>query len=273
MILTTEPRYQEPPKTRWEAVRRSVFECVADMGRVLFLILQALLGLPSLFVNRDARRNAMTQLYLVGIGTLPVLSVVALFTGMILCLQMGIAFKSFSQELMVASTLMYAMLREMGPFMTGLILAACVGSSMAAQLGTMSVNEEVAALEMMSINPIRFLVTPRIWAMAVMAPLLSFYTCVLATFGGALIGFTQLNIPFLQFMVEAVSAAEVKDLYVGIFKAMLFGIIICGISCATGFKTRQGAAGVGAATRTSVITSFLFVLIIGYFVTRFFYVF
>lgn len=273
MILTREPRYPEPPRSQWQALMRSTAEGFSCMGRMFFLTAEGLASFPRLICRPQARRDFVTQLYSMGISSLPVLTVVALFTGMILSLQIGIAFKQFNQELMVASSLMYTMLREMGPFMSGLILAACVGSSMAAQLGAMTINEEITALEMMSINPIRFLVTPRIWAMFLMMPLLSFYTCIIAVLGGALIGATQLNISFMQFMEEAMLAAEFKDLYVGLFKAALFGILICGISCSIGFNTKQGAAGVGASTRQSVVVSFLFVLIVGYFVTRFFYVF
>lgn len=243
------------------------------IGLTTQITVQSLVNGWSVLVHRECRRVFLRQLYVIGIGSLAVATVVALFTGMILGLQLGIAFRQFSQELMVAYTLSFAMLREMGPFMTGIILAACVGSSMAAQLGTMAVNEEIAALEMMSINPVRFLVVPRLWAMALMAPILSFYTCVLAFLGGALVGWTQLNIPFLQFMSEVVAAAEVKDLYVGLFKAFVFGILISGISCTVGFLTTQGAAGVGASTRRAVILSFLTILIGGYFITRFFYVF
>lgn len=243
------------------------------LGRAVHLTLQALCGLPGVLFRRESRQTFLQQLYVIGIGTLPVATVVAMFTGMILTLQLGIAFKQFSQELMVAYALSFAMLREMGPFMTGIILASCVGSAMAAQLGTMKINEEIAALEMMSIDPVRFLVAPRMWALVIMAPLLSFYTCIIAFLGAASIGYTQLNVPFLQFIFEVVSAAEVKDLYVGLFKTAFFGILICTISCSVGFATVQGAAGVGASTRRAVIYSFLAILAGGYFVTRFFYVF
>ena len=226
----------------------------------------------ALLARRDGRRTLARQLFIVGVGTLAVATVVALFTGMILSLQLGIAFRQLSLEGMVATTMSYAMLREMGPFMTGIILAACVGSAMAAQLGTMTVNDEIAALEMMSVDPVRFLVAPRLWAMTLMAPLLSFYTCVLAFLGGALVGNTQLNIPFLQFIQGVLEAAELKDLYVGLLKAAVFGVLVSGISCAVGFATTQGAAGVGASTRRAVIYSFLAILIGGYFITRCFYV-
>jgi phospholipid/cholesterol/gamma-HCH transport system permease protein len=250
-----------------------VANCLAALGRAVQLALLALCQFPSVIFRKDARHTFQQQLYVIGIGTLPVATVVAMFTGMILTLQLGISFKQISQELMVAYTLSFAMLREMGPFMTGVILASCVGSAMAAQLGTMKVNEEIAALEMMSIDPVRYLVAPRMWALIIMAPLISFYTCVVAFVGGAIVGYTQLNVPFMQFIYEIVTVAELKDLYVGLFKTGLFGILICTISCSVGFATVQGAAGVGASTRRAVIYSFLAILAGGYFVTRFCYVF
>ena len=256
----------EPVDGFWRAA-------LAGVGRTARLTGAGLVALPGVLARRAGRRDLARQLYVVGVGSLAVATVVALFTGMILSLQLGIAFRQFSQELMVAMTLAYAMLREMGPFMTGIILAACVGSAMAAQLGTMTVSDETAALEMMGVDPVRFLVAPRLWALVAMAPLLSFYTCVVAFVGGGLVGYTQLGIPFLQFMGEVVEAAEPKDLYVGLLKAAFFGVLVGGISCAVGFATRQGAAGVGASTRRAVVYSFLAILVGGYFVTRCFYVF
>lgn len=251
-----------------EACGSMVQTFFAAIGRTVMIIVTGLLSMPLLFVRRDIRRDFARQMYVVGIGTLPVTTVVALFTGMILSLQLGIAFRQLSQELMVATTLAYAMLREMGPFMMGIILASCVGSSMAAQLGAMKINEEIAALEMMSINPVRYLVTARLWAMLCMAPLISFYTCVVAFVGGALIAYTQLDVPFFQFIQGVLESSEVKDLWVGLVKAAIFGVMICGISCNVGFGTTNGAVGVGASTRRAVIYSFLAILIGGYFVTR-----
>jgi phospholipid/cholesterol/gamma-HCH transport system permease protein len=240
----------------------------AAIGRTLIILLMGLASAPLVFFRRDVRSDFARQMYVIGIGTLPVTTVVALFTGMILSLQLGIAFRQLSQELMVATTLAYAMLREMGPFMMGIILASCVGSSMAAQLGAMKINEEIAALEMMSINPVRYLVTARIWAMLIMAPLISFYTCIIAFIGGALVAYTQLDVPFFQFIHVVLEASAVKDLWVGLIKAMAFGVMICSISCNVGFGTTNGAVGVGASTRRAVIYSFLAILIGGYFITR-----
>jgi phospholipid/cholesterol/gamma-HCH transport system permease protein len=222
--------------------------------------------------TKRARREIVVQMYVAGIKSLGVISVVAVFTGMILALQTGIELRRFNQEVNIGTAVMVSMLREMGPFMTGQILAACVGSAMAAQLGTMVVSEEIAALEVMSIDPVRFLVMPRLVAMAIMTPILSFYTCMMGVLGGGLVGFTQLGVAWVSYMENATRYAQVKDLYVGLFKAFLFGVIITTVSCHEGFSTSQGAVGVGLATRRSVIVSFLLILIVGYFVTRLFYI-
>jgi phospholipid/cholesterol/gamma-HCH transport system permease protein len=162
--------------------------------------------------------------------------------------------------------------REMGPFMTGLIISASVGSAIAAQLGTMTVSEEISALEVMSINPNRFLVMPRLVALALMMPTLTIYTNILGIAGGAVVGATQLGVSVTSYMDNATQFATNKDLYVGLFKAFIFGIIITTVSCHQGFMTTEGAVGVGKATRSSVIISFLIILVVGYIITRLFYV-
>jgi phospholipid/cholesterol/gamma-HCH transport system permease protein len=166
---------------------------------------------------------------------------------------------------------MATMLREMGPFMSGLVLAACVGSAMAAQLGTMTINEEIAALEIMSIDPIRFLVMPRMVAMVVMVPVLSFYTCMMGLLGGAVVCRTQLLVPWASYFQNAMDFADTRALYVGLLKALVFGVLITTVACYEGFSTKHGAVGVGLATRRCVVTSFLLILVVGYFVTRLFY--
>ncbi len=234
------------------------------------MLFSAFFAVRHMFGERN-RREVLSQMFSSGIKSLGVITIVAVFTGMILALQTGIELRRFNQEVNIGTAVMVSMLREMGPFMTGLILAACVGSAIAAQLGTMVVSEEIAALEIMSIDPIRFLVTPRLVAMCVMTPLLSFYTCVMGLIGGGLVGATQLNVSWAAYMENATKFAETKDLYVGLLKALLFGIIITTVSCHEGFSTSQGAVGVGMATRRSVIISFLLILVVGYIVTRMFY--
>lgn len=270
-MITREPIYFPPPTNRIGALGRRVIEVLREIGRVGVLLAGSFAAMRYAFLPR-ARREIVMQMYLFGIKSLTVITVVAVFTGMILSLQTGLELRRFNQEMYIGAAVMVSMLREMGPFMTGLILAACVGSSIAAQLGTMVVNDEIAALELMSIDPVRFLMMPRMIAMMAMTPLLSFYTCMMGMIGGGVVGMTQLNVRWSIYMKNALEFATSRDLYVGLLKALLFGIIITAVACDEGFSTTQGAVGVGLSTRRAVIVSFLVILVTGYFVTRMFYV-
>lgn len=218
------------------------------------------------------RHEVVYQMFLTGIKSLGVITVVAMFTGMILALQTGLELRRFGQEVNIGTAVTVVMMREMGPFMTGLIIAASVGSAVAAQIGTMVVSEEIAALEIMSINPVRFLVTPRLIALAMMMPILTIYTNILGVVGGAIVGYTQLGVSLTAYFDNAIRYAENKDLYVGLFKAFVFGVIITTVACHQGFNASEGAVGVGRATRRTVIISFLTILVVGYVITRMFYV-
>ena len=144
----------------------------ARIGRAGRLMAESFAYMPRVLFNSSARRSMFAQLYVTGIRTLPVITVVGLFTGMILGLQVGLALSKFNQEMFLGATVMVSLIREMGPFVTGICLSACVGSAMAAELGTMKVNDEIAALEIMSIPPVRYLVAPRMAALLAMSPLL-----------------------------------------------------------------------------------------------------
>jgi phospholipid/cholesterol/gamma-HCH transport system permease protein len=226
------------------------------------------LSFPSVLSKSSSRRDLMRHLYATGIRTLPVVTVTSFFTGMILSLQVGLELARFNQEIYLGAAVMISLIREMGPFSCGMCLAACVGSAIAAELGTMKVNDEIAALEIMSISPIKYLASPRIMALLLMSPLLAFYCCVTGTVGGGLVGQTQLGVDFGQYMASAMSVAETKDLFVGLLKAAVFSIVIGGVSVAQGFATSRGATGVGKSTQRSVIISFLLILILGYMITR-----
>ncbi len=270
-MITREPVYTDAPANVIDGFWRASVLVLGNIGRAGRMTAQSLVMLPLLFASRRSRGELARQMYVTGIKSLPLITIVGMFTGMILGLQVGLELRRYNQEIYIGSAVMVSLLREMGPFMTGIILAACVGSSMAAQIGTMTVNDEVAALEIMSISPVRFLMTPRMAAMVLMTPILSFYTCVLGVIGGGVVGLTQLNVPWNQYIDTAMDIAKCFDLYVGLLKALVFGIVITGVSCYQGFTTTQGAVGVGRATRQSVITSILLILVLGYVITRLFY--
>ncbi len=269
-MITREPEYYPSPRNAIGWIGRRVIFSLREIGRAGRLLGAAVVSVRYVFTPRSWR-EMVGQMFVYGIKSLGVITVVAVFTGMILALQTGIELQRFNQEVNIGAAVMVSMLREMGPFMTGLILAACVGSSMAAQLGTMVVSEEIAALEIMSIDPVKFLVMPRLVAMCIMTPALAFFTCIMGVLGGGLVGEIQLGVSWAAYIENATTFAEKKDLYVGLFKALLFGIIITIVSCHAGFATTKGAVGVGLATRKSVIACFLLILVVGYFVTRLFY--
>ena len=271
MTITREPLYEDAPSGCFAALGRHIVAWLASIGQSVRLMAEALAYLPGTFLRRRGRAELVKQLYATGIRTLPVITVAGLFAGMILGLQVGLALRRFNQEVYLGAAVMVSLIREMGPCVTGICLSACVGSAMAAELGTMTVNDEVAALEIMSISPVRFLAAPRMGGLLVMAPLLSFYACVLGVVGGGVVGNTQFNVSFSQYMDSAMWMAELKDLLVGLLKATVFGVVICTVSCHQGFSTRMGAVGVGRATQRSVIISFLLILMFGYMITRMFY--
>jgi phospholipid/cholesterol/gamma-HCH transport system permease protein len=269
-LITREPEYIPPAPNLLGRVGREALIALREVGRATLLLIMAGASLRFLCRKRS-RLEVYAQMYVYGIKSLGVITVVAVFTGMLLALNTGIALRDFNQEANIGTAVMVSMLREMGPFMTGLILAACVGSAMAAQLGTMTVSEEIAALEIMSIDPVSFLVMPRLVAMCIMTPLLSFYTCIMGVVGGGIIGNTLLSVPWDVYFDNALRWAKNKDLYVGMLKAFLFGVIITTVSCHEGFSTTHGAVGVGAATRKAVIVCFLVILVTGLLVTGLFY--
>ena len=241
-------------------------------GKALILLYSTIQELPWLWFRRF---DVLQQMYLAGVSSLFVVSIVAAFSGMIIGLQTGLALKEFGQQDIIGQVIIVTLTREFSPFMTALILAAAVGSAMSAELGTMTVSEEIDALEVMSIDPVRYLILPRIVGFTVMVPVLAAYSTLVGSLGGGLVAKTQLGVEFSKYMIsinEALRTSNgLKDIWVGQFKALIFGITISTIACYQGLNARGGAIGVGIAVRKSVVQSFLFVLILGYYVTSIFY--
>lgn len=245
-----------------------VRQSVAAIGDATLLMARSVGYFPYVICHRASRRDLVRQLYATGIRTLPVLSVVSLFTGMILALQVGLELRRFNQEEYLGAAVMLTLIREMAPFSCGICLAACVGSAIAAEIGTMKVNDEIDALAIMGIPSARFLAAPRVFALVMMAPLLTFYCCIVGTIGGGLVGHTQLEVDFSQYISSAMSMAGTKDLFVGLVKSLCFGLFIGVVSMREGLHTELGAMGVGRSTQRSVIRAFLVILVVGYMITR-----
>lgn len=270
-MRTREPDSWEPPLNAFGRLGRAVLQTCRGAGQALLMLAEAIWMVRYLFARRNLHET-VNQMFVAGIKSLGVITVVAMFTGMILALQTGLELRRFGQEVNIGTAVTVSLVREMGPFMTALIIAASVGSAIAAQLGTMTVSDEIAALEVMSINPVRMLVMPRLVALSIMMPILTVYTNILGSTGGALVGWTQLGVSPRAYYDNALLYVTNKDLYVGLFKSFVFGVIITTVACHQGFSASEGAVGVGQATRRTVIISFLSILISGYIITRFFYV-
>ncbi len=249
-------------------------ERVVGAGFVLSLFLRSARLCPRL--PRRAR-FCLDACYAAGVRALPVTMIVALFAGMILALQTGIELRNYGQVGAIGTITALSMCREMGPFITAVILAATVGSAMAAELGTMNVSDEVTALEVMSVDPVDFLVLPRVAALTLMCPAVTVFSNLLGIAGGSIVADFQLGISptfYWNSVQEALSDTTSllpKDVYVGLIKATVFGASIASISCASGLRARGGALGVGSAVQTAVRNSVVMIIVSGYAITSLFY--
>lgn len=249
-------------------IGRRIFGMLDFSGFTILLFFRSMYYLKNV-VKR--RKEIARQMYNAGVRTFSVVSVVALFTGMILSLQTGLVLKEYRMEENIGNVVIASLTREMGPFTAAIILIASIGSAMAAELGTMKVSEEIDALEVMSVRPEDYLVMPRIVALTLMLPIATIYVNTLGVLGGALIADTHLGVSYSTFYQHVLDSLWFKPTYVGLLKSFIFGMIIASISCAHGLRAQDGARGVGRATRKSVVASFLMILIVGYYITDLFF--
>lgn len=211
------------------------------------------------------------ELWKVGVQSLFIVSLSALFIGMVLAFQSAYQMQKLAAEVYIASLVALSVIREIGPVMTALIVAGRVGSAIAAELGTMKVTEQIDALMTLAADPVRFLVVPRFIALVVALPLLTLWADAIGIFGGFLVGTLKLNIlPSLYWKMTTLPLVY-KDLTSGLLKALVFGIIIAIVSCLQGFRTEGGAEGVGRSTTMAVVTSFILILSADCFFTAMFY--
>ncbi len=225
------------------------------------------------------RRFLLDQLHLGGIRSLPVVLFVCFFIGMILALQLGYELARYGQQSAVGFAVSLAMVREMAPVMTAVVLAASVASAMAAELGTMKVQEEVTALEVMSVDVVSFLILPRVLALTLAAPILTILASVIGILGGGIIAVTQLQLDFASYLNNAVDALREhwgvlplpKSVYAALIKATVFGFTISVVGCSAGLRATQGARGVGESTRAAVRNSVILIIVLNFFLGKLIY--
>jgi phospholipid/cholesterol/gamma-HCH transport system permease protein len=188
-----------------------------------------------------------------GVGSVPLVGLVSFFLGLTMALLTGYQLERFGTERLVPGLVAIAFTRELGPLLTGIMLAARIGASFTAELGTMQVSEEVEAIEAMGIGPNRFLVAPRLVALFAMMPALSTVSSAAAIFASSLISRIYFNIAFVYFLDLVKDALLMRDIITGVLKSFMFGLLIGAIACYRGLTVKGGAAGVGIATTSSVV--------------------
>lgn len=223
------------------------------------------------FVPPLRKKQLFDQIYKVGVSSLPIVFLTAMFTGMVLALQSAYQMQRVSAQMYIASLVALSMCRELGPVLTALVVAGRVGASITAELGTMKVTEQIDALETLATNPIKYLVVPRFLALVLMLPLLTVYADFVGMFGGYLVGVFKLHINPNMYLNMTGSFLQLKDVYTGLLKSVVFAVIISIIGCYEGFRTSGGAEGVGRSTTLSVVISFILIIAFDCLFTALFY--
>ena len=216
-------------------------------------------------------RLILRQILYMGYFSLPVVGLTALFTGMVLALQFYVATSRFNAESTVATAVVLAVTRELGPVIAGLMVAGRVGAAMAAEIGTMRVTEQIDALSTLSTDPLRYLVLPRLLAGVLTLPLLVLVADIIGVFGGYVIGVYKLDFNPVTFLTQTAQYLKSADVVSGLVKAAVFGFVVALMGCYQGYYSRGGAEGVGQATTHAVVSASIMILLTDYFLTQAFF--
>ena len=221
--------------------------------------------------RRLAYGRAMHQAMVVGIGSLPILSLITFFIGTILALQSAYELRKFGALQFVADAVAISVSRELGPLITAILVIGRSGSSFAAELGTMKVNEEIDALETMALDPVRFLVAPKLLSMLLMMPCLTIWADFMGVVGGAVFGIAAADFTFKTYVVATLNALVLRDILTGLIKSLMFGLVITTVGCQEGLRTGLGAEEVGRSTTSAVVKSIFLVIMVDLVFTTMFY--
>ena len=197
----------------------------------------------------------------VGPAALPIVTLISFLVGLILAFVGAVQLEQFGAQIYVANLVGLAMAREMGAMMAGIIMAGRTGAAFAAQLGTMQVNEEIDAFKTLGIQPMEFLVLPRMLALMLMMPLLTIYANIVGILGGAVVGVTMLDLGATQYFNQTQAALGTEDFAVGLFKGSVFGVLIAIAGCMRGMQSGRSSAAVGVAATSAVVTGIVFIIV------------
>jgi phospholipid/cholesterol/gamma-HCH transport system permease protein len=235
---------------------------VQEYVRMLAKVGRALVSRPYYY------RDIVEQFEAIGVGSITVVVLTGMFTGMVLALQSGFTLDQFGARSMVGRLVSASIVKELGPVLTGLMVAGRVGSGIAAELGSMVVTDQINALRALGTDPIRKLVVPRVLAGFFMAPVLTIIANTVGILGGWIIAVFQLRVASSLYWSETIEGLTLDDAWMGLIKPFCLGYVIVTIGCHVGLRTKGGTQGVGRATTAAVVASSVAVIAVDFFVTR-----
>ncbi len=259
------------PRANWRRLKR-LLDAISGwfeyLGRLVILFSQTVVWA---FVPPYGPGKAIHQLVRIGIDSLGIVSLVALFTGMIMAVQTAYQMQKVSAEMYISSLVALSLVRELGPVLTALIVAGRAGGAVTAEIASMRITEQIDALRALAVNPIKYLVVPRFIAFLVGLPILVVIANMIGIMGGYYVCVYNLSIPSQIYINTAFSSIMFKDLVISLVKSVTFAVIIAIISCEEGLNASGGAEGVGAATMRSVVLSFITIIAADWVLSTIFY--
>lgn len=241
---------------------------LAILGSAVIFSFHAIVGI---FIPPYYLKQVVDNLLEIGFYSLPVVGMTAIFTGAVLVLQSYVGFSRFSAEGSIPNVVVLSITRELGPVLAGLMVAGRVGAAMAAEIATMKVTEQIDALSTLAVNPIKYLVSPRIVASVITLPCLVVVADIIGIFGGYMVATEKLGFNKAIYLKNTMNFLEFIDVFSGLVKAAIFGLIIALTGCYNGYNASKGAEGVGAATTNAVVSASVLILIFNYITTELFF--
>ena len=245
----------------FEYIGRIVLGVLDYLGSVFMLLVESLK-----WILRGSVRFKLViqQMAFLGVDSLVIVVLTTTTAGMVISLQLAHIAVQYGVVNVVGGGVAMAMARELAPLLTAVVVAGRAGSAIAAEIGTMKVTEQISALKCMAVSPVRYLVVPRLLALLGMMPVLTLFSMVFGTIGGAVVAFTSASIPYEIFWDSILRLLSLSDVLNGLLKGIIFGAGVALISCYQGLHTGRGAAGVGSATTSSVVLSTIFIFVFNY---------
>jgi phospholipid/cholesterol/gamma-HCH transport system permease protein len=258
----TETKGTPPREGIAEEIGHNTLEVWRDIQVLVSFVGELSVGLIRTLIHpRGVRwRDALSVAEAAGVNALPIVALVSFLMGLIMAFQAAIPLRQFGAQLFIANLIGLSMLRELGPLMTAVILAGRSGSAFAAELGTMKVREEIDALKTMGLDPVRFLVVPRVIAAVFMTPLLTLFADLMGLIGGFVV-MRSLGFPLITYYHQVQYAVSYGSLVGGLVKAFVFGILVAAIGCLRGLQTGTGATAVGQSTTSAVVSGIILITI------------